>query len=107
MNDKKNFEEFKVWGEWKVPTKGVQYAMGGGGVSFTVGKWGLLNKAEKEAEARLMINAFIAGLEIELETRAQSLIEEKVKEKQDKRVEELEKQLDLAREEYLKLKNDK
>ena len=103
---KDNYEEVKVYGSFKFPVDGVQYAMGEIGGSWSVGADDLKTEDIRRIK-QMALDELLSDAEKMLRSRSQAVIDNLVKERQDKRVEELEKQLDLAREEYLKLKNDK
>ena len=104
--EKKDYEEVKVYGSFKFPVDGVQYAMGEIGGSWTVGADELKEKDVRHIK-QVALDELLSDAEKMLRSRAQAVIDNLVKERQDKRVEELEAQLEQARVEYLKLKGKK
>ena len=99
-------EEVKVYGSIKFPIDNVQYAMGEVGGSWTVGiENGELTGVEDTKKKAL--ESLLSDMEKQLKERSQSVIDKLVKEKIKPIEEKYEKQLKLARTEYLKLKKEK
>lgn len=96
-------EEVKIYASVKFPIDNVQYAMGEIGGSWSVGveNGELIGVEELKKKA---LESLLQDMEKQLKERSQSIIENLSNEKVRVVEDRLNKKLELARQEYLKLK---
>jgi hypothetical protein len=100
-------EEVKIYASIKFPIDGVQYAMGEIGGSWSYGEdGGDIDMAKLKLQISENIKSLMSDAEEQLKSRSKFIIDELVNKGVTEYETQMNKRLQLARQEYLKLKKE-